>query len=88
MSIEIKEEDLEYLGRVSLPEEQHLLAVKMIEEADKEIEQMRIQFRWGSAQIELLKKAAALMGLPYQTYIKQALYHKIIEDLNSYPKEA
>jgi len=52
----------------------------MIAQADDELE-TRINFRWGKSQLALVKKVAGLMGVPYQTYIKQVLYRQAQEDL-------
>lgn len=71
------------LGVTELPEELHLLAVQKIKEADEEIEQMRMQIRWGIKQVNIIKRAAALMGIPYQTYVKQALFHQAVEDIKN-----
>jgi predicted DNA binding CopG/RHH family protein len=84
--IEIKEEDLEYLGDVELPEELSEKINIMIEQADKEIEEKRIHFRWNSSQIDIVKKASALMGIPYQTYLKQAVFEKALKDISMYEK--
>jgi len=75
--------EIEDLGTTELPEEVHLMAVEKIKEADEEIEQMRMQIRWGIKQIKIIKQAAALMGIPYQTYVKQALFHQAIEDIKN-----
>ena len=62
--------DYEDLGDVQLPEEQAELYNKMIEEADNELADIRVSFRWKAEQLNLVKKAAEMMGVPYQTYIK------------------
>ena len=73
--------DIQDLGTVKLPEEQHKLAITKIAEADKEVEQMRMQIRWGLKQVALVKRAAKLIGVPYQTYIKQVLFHQALRDI-------
>lgn len=78
--------EIEDLGVTKLPEDLHLLAVQKIKEADEEIEQMRMQIRWGKSQVNLIKKAATLMGIPYQTYVKQALFHQALEDIKNSEK--
>ena len=78
--------EIEDLGTTELPEEIHLLAVQKIKEADEEIEPMRMQIRWGKKQVSLVKKAAVLMGIPYQTYVKQALFHQAVEDIKNSEK--
>jgi len=54
---------------------------KMTEEADRQIEESRVNFRWGREQVSLIKKVAELIGVPYQTYIKQVLYRQAVDDL-------
>ena len=54
---------------------------KMIDEADKEIEESRVYFRFGKKQLDVVKKAASLIGVPYQTYIKTIIFNKAIEDI-------
>ncbi len=57
----------------------------MTEQADADVEasreEMRVSMRWGKAQVELVKRAAALFGMPYQTYVKQAAMRQAIADL-------
>ncbi|MHB8671733.1 MAG: hypothetical protein ACYDAD_14435, partial [Acidimicrobiales bacterium] len=40
-----------------------------------------ITFRWGRPQLAILKRAAAMIGVPYQTYLKQVVYKQAIEDI-------
>lgn len=77
---------IEELDDEELPEEVHQMAIKKIQEADSEIEQMRMQIRWGLKQVEVVKRAAKLMGIPYQTYIKQALFHQALHDIEQAEK--
>jgi len=62
------------LGTVELPEEEDKRITEMIEEAEKELDETRVSFRWGKEQLELVKRAADLMGIPYQTFLKLAVY--------------
>lgn len=36
--------------------------------------EIRMQIRWGDAQLQLLKDAAEIIGIPYQTYVKQTMF--------------
>ena len=56
---------------------------RMIEEADAELYETRVNFRWGKEQLELVKRAADQMGVPYQTYIKQVVYRQCLIDLKT-----
>lgn len=37
--------------------------------------------RWGRVQLDIVRRAARLAGVPYQTYLKQATMQRAIEDL-------
>lgn len=44
-----------------------------IAEADEDVaglDEVRVNFRWGRGQVDTLKRAAAIYGVPYQTYLK------------------
>ncbi|MBX9772035.1 MAG: hypothetical protein K2X29_11725 [Candidatus Obscuribacterales bacterium] len=56
---------------------------RLISQADEEAEETRVNFRWGKVQLELVKRAAKLMGVPYQTYLKQVVYRQSLIDLKS-----
>jgi predicted DNA binding CopG/RHH family protein len=70
------------LADVELSPELESRVRAMTKEADEEIEAARVNFRWGREQVELVKRVAELMGVPYQTYIKQVVYKQAIADLN------
>ena len=73
--------DYEDLGDIELPEEEAKIYNKMIELAEKQNEDVRISFRWKSNQLDLLKQASQLIGIPYQTYIKTVLFKQCLEDI-------
>jgi len=50
-------------------------------QADRDVEAMNVNFRWGREQVALVKKAAALVGVPYQTYLKQVVWKQAVEDI-------
>ncbi len=53
-----------------------------IEQADRDLaEETRVNMRWSRAQLEVVKRAAALFGIPYQTYVKQAAFRAALDDL-------
>ena len=69
-----------------------------IEQAERDIEEMRAAGRWGPsegsipvegkvtmrwprAQLDVVRKAAALFGMPYQSYVKQAAFRAALDDL-------
>ena len=57
---------------------------RQIAEADAELEEARVNFRWGKQQVALVKQVAKLIGIPYQTYIKETLYRSCLNDLKNF----
>jgi predicted DNA binding CopG/RHH family protein len=57
---------------------------RQIAEADEELEEARVNFRWGKKQVALVKKVAKLIGVPYQTYIKETVYRNCLNDLKNF----
>jgi predicted DNA binding CopG/RHH family protein len=84
--IDFKVSEIEYLGKQELSYEEDAKINKMIEQADKEIEETRINIRWQKAQLELIKKAAGLIGIPYQIYIRDIVFRKSVEDIEKFSK--
>ena len=41
----------------------------------------RVSFRWGKEQLAIVKEAACAIGVPYQTYLKQAVFNQALSDL-------
>ena len=72
---------IEYLGECELDEKTSALVDQMTAEADAELDETRICFRWGKEQLELVKKAANTIGVPYQTFLKLAVYQHAIDVL-------
>jgi predicted DNA binding CopG/RHH family protein len=50
-------------------------------EADREIAAGTVTLRWGKEQIAVVKRAAGLMGVPYQTYMKQVVFRQALADI-------
>ena len=73
--------DYEELGDIELSEEEGEHYNKMIKIADEQIEAVRVSFRWKSKQLNIIKQASQLIGIPYQTYIKTVLFNQSIEDI-------
>jgi predicted DNA binding CopG/RHH family protein len=69
--------------RVEEDEETSRLVDELEAQADRDAEGERItvSFRWGKGQLALVKRAAALAGVPYQTYLKTVVWRAAIEDL-------
>ncbi len=51
------------------------------DEADHDISAGTVTLRWGRAQISVVKRAAALMGVPYQTYLKHVVFKQALSDI-------
>ena len=81
-----KRRNYEELGDYEMPPEMAAKVESMIAEADEEDELARVNFRWSKEALEVVKQAAKLMGIPYQTFIKQAVFEhalSIIKDMES-----
>ncbi len=73
--------EIEDLGTVELDPETDAKVSRMIAEADKEIEETRVSFRWGKEQLAIVRRAAEQMGVPYQTFIKMCVYQRALDVL-------
>jgi predicted DNA binding CopG/RHH family protein len=76
-----KDIELEDLGDYEMDDRTAQKVERMIAEADAEIEETRVNFRWGKKQVSLVKQAADLMGIPYQIYIKETVYRQALKDV-------
>ncbi len=56
-------------------------------DAKREIREQRVNLRWSRDQVELIRQAAAIYGITYQTYLKQAAVRQALVDLKA-AKEA
>jgi len=83
---------IEYLGECELDEETSALVDRMTAESDAELDETRICFRWGKEQLEVVKKAADTIGVPYQTFLKLVVFQHALDVLKdaqvTKPKEA
>ena len=57
------------------------LVSRLEAEADREIAASAVTLRWGKAQISVVKRAAAILGVPYQTYLKQVVFRQALADI-------
>lgn len=57
------------------------LVSRLEQEADREIAAGAITLRWGKEQIAVVKRAAAILGVPYQTYLKQVVFRQALADI-------
>ena len=49
--------------------------------ADARFEEERVSVRWQRAALNVVREAAQLTGVPYQTYVKQAAFRQALKDL-------
>jgi predicted DNA binding CopG/RHH family protein len=57
------------------------LVSRLEAEADRELAAGSVTFRWGKGQIAVVKRAAAILGVPYQTYLKQVVFRQALADI-------
>jgi predicted DNA binding CopG/RHH family protein len=76
-----KRRNYEDLGETVLPDDVSARVEAAVAQADRDLEAARVNFRWGVAQVALIKRAADLAGVPYQTYIKQVVFRQAVADL-------
>jgi predicted DNA binding CopG/RHH family protein len=57
------------------------LVTRLEAEADRELAAGSVTLRWGRDQIAVVKRAAALIGVPYQTYLKQVVFKQALADI-------
>ena len=57
------------------------MVTRLEEQADHDIAAGTVTLRWGKDQIAVVKRAAAIMGIPYQTYLKQVVFKQALADI-------
>lgn len=57
------------------------MVTRMEREADEEIAASTVTLRWGKDQVDVVKRAAGIIGVPYQTYLKQVVFRQALEDI-------
>lgn len=81
-----KRRNYEHRGEYQMPPELESKVEAMIAQADEEDELTRVNFRWSKDALDVVRHAAKLMGIPYQTFIKQTVFEhslSIIKDVES-----
>lgn len=56
-------------------------AASVVVQAEKDLAECHVNFRWQREQLDLVKKAAEEIGVPYQTYIKLCVFRQAKQDL-------
>jgi predicted DNA binding CopG/RHH family protein len=67
--------------RVDEDPEVSALVTRLEAAADRELAAGTVTLRWGREQIAVVKRAAALIGVPYQTYLKQVVFKQAVVDI-------
>ncbi len=57
------------------------LVTQLEQEAEAEVAAGTVTLRWGREQIDVVKRAAAILGVPYQTYLKQVVFRQAMADI-------
>ncbi len=57
------------------------LVSRLEADADHELAARSVTLRWGRGQIAVVKRAAAILGVPYQTYLKQVVFRQALSDI-------
>ena len=76
-----KRRNYEELGEIELPPAVAERVEHAVARAERDLDEARVNFRWGVAQVAVIKRAAELAGVPYQTYIKQVVFRQALADL-------
>ena len=63
-----------------LPEVSELVD-RLEAEADRDIAAGTVTLRWGREQIAVIKRAAGILGVPYQTYMKHVVFKQALADI-------
>jgi predicted DNA binding CopG/RHH family protein len=56
-------------------------AESIVVQAEKDLSECHVNFRWQREQLDLVKRAAEEIGVPYQTYIKLCVFRQAKQDL-------
>jgi len=76
-----KKRNYEELEDLELSPDEDLRITEMIEKAEEELEATRVSFRWNKDSLQIVKLAAQLIGVPYQTFMKQVVYEHAMQVL-------
>ena len=76
---------MEDLGDFELGPEDAKRFERAIAIAEGQVEEARVSFRWRPDSLDVVKQAAAKVGVPYQTYMKVVTYQRALADLHETP---
>jgi predicted DNA binding CopG/RHH family protein len=66
---------------VELSAEESAEVERQVAQADSERTEVSTTLRWGRAQLDIVRRAARLAGIPYQTYLKEVVIRGALMDL-------
>ncbi len=66
-------------GQITGSEAEELTRIEAA--ADARFEEARVTLRWRRAALQTVQEAADLVGVPYQTYVKQVAFRQALTDL-------
>jgi len=78
------EYETESLGAIEFSPEMTEMIENAIDSAEAELEEagtVEIHFRWQKESLNVVKSAAAAIGISYQDYIKHVAYRQALDDL-------
>lgn len=76
--------EIEELEDEEISDEIDQKVTKMIAEAEEDFKEARVNIRWQKQQLDLIKKVSAMIGIPYQIYIRDIVFRKTVEDLEKF----
>ena len=62
-------------------EEESAEIARLEDAADARFEEERVSIRWMRMALDVVRQAARLHGVPYQTYVKQVAFRSALTDL-------
>lgn len=79
-------DSLESLEELGISPANAQAAEAKLERQLAQVEEERVNMRWARSPLNLIRQAAELAGVPYQTYIKMTVFRQAVEDLNALKK--
>lgn len=73
-----KKIEIKHIGDYEMDAAESEKAERMIAQAEEELEAVRLNFSWGQDQLNIILRAAQLMGVPYPIFIKQVVYQQAL----------
>lgn len=71
------------LGDAHLSADEEAIIEQQLERLESEPLPVSTALRWSSSQMEIIRRASRLAGVPYQSYLKQAAIRTALQDLKT-----